>query len=172
MSNEYPPIPSLDEMVRSMERSWDALQAVLDGASADDLARKTDAVGWSARDHLAHLDAWADSVLVMLRDGRSQGEVLGIDPALLEDEVDYDRQNQTLREQTADRSLDEVRASLASTHAEFMRVLRGMSDESLHRPSNDYVPGSGDFEIAHKIMGNTYMHYDDHREYIARILAS
>ena len=172
MSEDFPPIPSVQEMIEAMERSWNALQAVLDGASGDDLVRKTDDVGWSARDHLAHLDAWADSVLVMLRDGQPQGEVLGIDPARLEEEADYDRQNQMLRQQTIDRPLDEVRASLASTHEEFMRVLRGMTDEDLNRASNAYVPGSGEFEIAHKIMGNTYMHYDDHREYIERILAS
>jgi hypothetical protein len=172
MSNDFPPIPPVAEIVTLMERSWAALQAVIDGAEDDDLVRKTDAVGWSAKDHLAHLDTWANSVLVMIRDGQPQWEVLGIDPALLEEEADYDRQNQVLRQRTVDASLEDVRSALAATHAEFIRVLRGMSDEDIWRPSNDYVPGSGEFEIVHKVMGNTYMHYDDHREYIERILAS
>jgi hypothetical protein len=172
MSDDFPPIPPVREMIESMERSWEALNAVVDAADPGDLLRKTDAVGWSARDHLAHLDTWANSVLVMIRDGQPQGEVLGIDPELLEEEADYDRQNQMLRQQTADRSLDEVRSSLAATHEAFMRVLREMTDADLNRPSDEFVSGSGAFEIAHKIMGNTYMHYDDHRVYIERILAS
>jgi hypothetical protein len=172
MSDTFPPIPPLQEIVDSTERAWRALQAVIDAADADDLVRKTDAVGWSAKDHLAHLDVWADSVLVMIRERQPQWEVLGIDPALLEEEADYDRQNQVLRQRTIDASLEDVRSALAATHSEFIRVLRGMSDEEIRRPSNDYVPGSGEFEIAHKVMGNTYMHYDEHRVYIERILAS
>lgn len=171
MSDDFPPIPAVQEIVSSMGRSWDALQAVVDAADADDLVRKTDAAGWSVKDHLANLDAWDNSVLVMIRDGRPQWEGLGIEQDLFEEE-DYDRKNEVIRQRTIDASVEEVRAALASTHNEFVRVLGGMTDEAIGRPSNEYVPGSGDFEIAHKIMGNTYMHYDEHRVWIERILAS
>lgn len=171
MSNELPPIPPVQEIVGSMERSWEALQAVIDAADADDLDRKTDAAGWSVKDHLANLDAWANSVLVMIRDGRLQWEGLGIDRDLFEEE-DYDRKNEVIRQRTVDASLEEVRAALAATHEAFVGLLRGMTDEEIRRPCDDFVPGAGEFEIAHKVMGNTYMHYDEHRVWIERILAS
>ena len=171
MVQELPAIPTAQEMVVEMQRAWSELRAVVDAATPDELLEKTDAAGWSAKDHLAHLDAWDTSVLVMIRDGRPQWEGLGIDQAMY-DEEGYDHKNEVIRQHSVAAPLDEVRASLASTHNEFVRVLEGMTDEQLHRPANDYVSGSGDFQIAHKIMGNTYMHYDEHREYIERILAS
>lgn len=172
MSTDLPPIPPLQEIVAEMERAWAELQAMVDAAEPDDLVRKTDAAGWSSKDHLAHLDAWDRSVLEMIRDGRPQWETLGLERELLDEEWDYDRQNEIIRQQTVDAPLDEVRSALAATHDAFVRLLRGMTDEEIRRPSNDFVPGSGEFEIAHKVMGNTYMHYDEHRVYIERILAS
>lgn len=171
MSDDYPPIPSVQEMVSAMETAWASLQAVIDAADAEDLVRKTDAAGWSAKDHLVNLNAWANSVLVMIRDGRPQREGLGIDEQLFAED-DYDRKNEAIRQRSIDASLEDVRAGFASTHDEFVSLLRGMTDQDLHRPVNEYVPGAGEFEIAHKIMGNTYLHYDEHREYIERILAS
>jgi hypothetical protein len=171
MSDEFPPIPAIDEMLAAMDQSWSALQAVVDAASPDDLTHKTDAAGWSAKDHLAHLDAWANSVLVMVRDRRPQWEGLGISKELF-DEEGYDGKNAEIRDQRAAAGLDEVRSSLSATHEALLQAIVELSDEGLHRPANDFVPGSGAFEIAHKIMGNSYMHYDEHREYIERILAS
>ena len=169
MSEDFPPIPPVQEIVASMEQSWDALQGVIDAVDADDLVRKTDAAGWSVKDHLAHLDAWDASVLVMIRDGRPQWEGLGIDEDLF-DEEGYDRKNEAIRQRTVNTSLEDVRAGLASTHGEFVSLLRNLSDAAIRRPCDDFVPGAGGFEIAHKIMGNTYLHYDEHREYIERIL--
>lgn len=171
MAQELPPIPTAQEMVAEMQRAWNDLQAVVDAATPVDLVEKVDAAGWSAKDHLAHLDAWDTSVLVMIRDNRPQWEGLGIDKDLY-DEEGYDHKNDVIRRLSVAMPVDEVRAALEATHNEFLRVIEGMTDEQLRRPSNDYVAGSGDFEIAHKIMGNTSMHYDEHREYIARILAS
>lgn len=171
VSEDFPPIPPLQDILARMERSWADLQAVLGAAEPDDLVTKTDDAGWSAKDHLVNLDAWATSVLVMIRDGRPQWEGLGIDQDLFAEDG-YDRKNEAIRQQAVDHSLEEVRSALAGTHEEFLRVLRGMTDDGIRRPSNDYVAGSGEFGIAHKVMGNTYMHYDEHRAYIERILAS
>lgn len=155
----------LDEL----DRAWRNLRTVVDASDPEDLTRKTDRAGWSARDHLAHLDAWANSVLVMVRDGRPQWEGLGIDEDLFREDG-YDHKNEVIRQRTVDVPLDEVWASLTATHKEIARVLEELDDEQLNRPCNDVVPGSGDFPIAYKIAGNTFGHYDEHREYIERIL--
>jgi hypothetical protein len=160
---------TVDYGLHELNRSWRRLQAVIDGADADALVQKTDPAGWSSKDHLAHLDAWANSVLVMIRDGRPQWEGLGIDRELFYEES-YDPKNEVIRQRTIDTSLADVRSSLVSTHGEVLRVLTGMTDEQINQPCNDFVPGSGDFPIAYKIAGNTFGHYDEHRKYIELIL--
>jgi hypothetical protein len=155
--------------LQELNRSWKRLQAEIDGASDDALVQKTDPAGWSARDHIAHLDAWATSVLVMIRDGRPQWEGLGIDRELF-DREGYDEKNEVIRQGAIAAPLSAVRESLARTHAEVVRVLGGMSDEQINHPCDAFVPGSGDVPIAYKIAGNTFGHYDEHRKYIARIV--
>jgi hypothetical protein len=155
--------------LHEMNRSWRRLQSIIDGADPAALVEKTDPAGWSSKDHLAHLDAWANSVLVMIRDGRPQWEGLGIDKELF-DEEGYDSKNEVIRQRTLNTSLADVRASLASTHGEILRVLTAMTDEQINQPCDAFVPGAGDFPIAYKIAGNTFGHYDEHRQYIERIL--
>lgn len=167
---DFQPIPPMQELLGTIGRSWRRLQSTIHSADADALTRKTDPAGWSAKDHLAHLDACANSVLVMIRDGRPQWEGLGISKAMFED-LDFDDQNAVIRDTRAGQSLDEVLSSLSATHHEFVCVLADVSDEGIRRPCNEYVPDSGDFEIAQRVMWDTYMHYDEHRGYIERILA-
>jgi hypothetical protein len=155
--------------LHELDRAWRRLQAVIDGADPDALVQETDPAGWSSKDHLAHLDAWANSVLVMIRDGRPQWEGLGIDKWLF-DEEGYDSKNEVIRQRTVGTSLADVRASLVSTHGEILRVLSGMTDEQINQPCDAFVPGAGDFPIAYKIAGNTFGHYEEHRKYIERIL--
>lgn len=163
-------ITTRDQVTAALEGAWSALQEVVSSASASDLMERTDVAGWSPGNHLAHLAAWANSVLVMIRDGRPQWEGLGIDEALYNTEG-YDEKNEAIRQQTVGWSLDRVTSHLAEVHHELMRVLAGMSDADLRRPCSAFVAGGQEFEIFHKLQGNGPEHYDEHRVYIERILA-
>lgn len=162
-------VMSKAQLMTKFERAWNALQSTLAESNEADLTTKTDAAGWSAKDHLAHLAAWANSVLVMVRDGRPQWEGLGIDKAVFDTEG-YDEENEVIRQQTVDTPLDKVTSQLTDVHKELVRILEGMSDADLMRPCSDFVEGGQDFEIVHKLNGNGPDHYDEHRAYIARIL--
>lgn len=162
-------ITTKQQVLTEMDRAWDDLQSTISGVDADDLTDRTDAAGWSAKDHLAHLSAWANSVLVMIREGRPQHEGLGIDEATYETEG-YDLKNEVVRQSRAGMSLPEVQTDLEHVYRELTRVLEGMSDEDLQRPCSAFVQGGQDFEIIHKINGNTWSHLDEHRVYIERIL--
>jgi hypothetical protein len=162
-------VMSKAQLMTKFERAWNALQSTLDEANDADLTSKTDAAGWSGKDHLAHLADWANSVLVMVRDGRPQWEGLGIDKELF-DTGGYDEQNEVIRQQSVDLPLKKVRSQLTDVHKEIVRILEGMSDSDLMRPCSDFVAGGQDVEIVHKLNGNGPDHYDEHRAYIAKIL--
>jgi hypothetical protein len=163
-------IMTKEQLLTEMDRAWSDLQATIPGVEASDLTERTDPAGWSAKDHLTHLSAWANSVLVMIRDGRPQHEGLGIDEATYETDG-YDFKNEVIRQTRAGMSLPEVQADLEHVYRELMRVLQGMSDEDLQKPCSAFVEGGQEFEIFHKISGNSWSHLDEHREYIERILA-
>lgn len=163
-------ITTRDQLMPEMDRAWNDLQALVSAADDSALMDYTDPAGWSARDHLAHLAAWENGVLVMLRDGRPQWEGLGIDQSLLESDG-YDDMNEVIRQQTVDWSLGQVMAHLAEVHTELTRVVEGLSPDDLQRPCSDYVAGGQDFAVIHKIDGNGPHHFDEHRVYIERILA-
>ena len=157
------------QLMTKLERAWNALQSTLAESNEDDLTTRTDAAGWTPKDHLAHLAAWSNSALVMVRDGKPQWEGLGVDKAMFDTEG-YEQKNEAVRQQTADWSLDQVTSHLTEIHREVVRVLEGMSDADLARPCSSYVEGGQDFEIVHKINGNGPDHYDEHRAYIEKIL--
>lgn len=159
-----------EQLLTEMDRAWSDLQATISGVEASDLTERTDHVGWSAKDHLTHLSAWANSVLVMIRDGRPQHEGLGIDKATYETDG-YDHENEVIRQSRAGMSLPDVQANLEHVYREFMRVVQGMSDEDLHKPCSAFIEGGEEVEIFQKISGDTWSHLDEHREYIERILA-
>lgn len=160
-----------DELLATIDDAWRDLWAVV--ADHDDraLTERHDAAGWSAADHLAHVAAWERSVLVMIRDGRPQHEGLGISAELFATEG-YDEKNEAIREQTSGWSVDAVRELTASVHAELIATIGALSDADLQRPCASFVAGAPDFAILGKISGNTWSHYDEHREWIAALLAA
>lgn len=162
-------VMSKAQLRTKFERAWNALQSTLGESNEKDLTTRTDAAGWSAKDHLAHLAAWGNSALVMIRDGRPQWEGLGIDKALFDTEG-YDEKNEAIRQQTADWSLKKVTSHLTEIHEGLLKALDGMSDADLLKPCSDFVKGGQDVEIVHKINGNGPDHYDEHRAYIEKIL--
>lgn len=166
----YREITTREQVLSELDRAWADLQATIAGSRISDLTERTDAVGWSAKDHLAHLSAWANSVLVMVRDGRPQHEGLGIDKATYETEG-YDLKNEAIRQARAGMLLPEVQADLEDVYNEFVQALEGMSNDDLQRPCSAFVESGQEFEIVHKINGNSWSHLDEHREYIERILA-
>lgn len=152
-----------------MARAWRALRDVLDAAGDDALTSMTDAAGWSAKDHIAHLDACAYAMIAMFRDGQPEWVGLGVDEALFREDG-YDRENEVIRLRTLTTPLADVRVQFRETHKELLRVVGAMTDEDLRRPCSAFVPGAGDVSVARKLSGNTAPHYEEHRAYIQRLL--
>ena len=110
---------TVSEWKGDMDRAWRALRDVLDAAGEDALTHETDAAGWSAKDHIAHLDACAKAMIAMFRDGQPEWVGLGVDEALFREEG-YDRENEVIRQRTIGTPLAEVRAQFRETHEEIV----------------------------------------------------
>ncbi len=157
------------QLLDAFATEWDALMAVVASASDDDLLTRTDAAGWNVRDHIAHLGAWLQSVIVMVRDGQPQWTGLGA-PEKLFSFADYDPLNEAIRQNTITWPVAEAIAMLRNRHETMLAIVATMSDEDLLKPVNDFVPGAGDFAICYKIDGNGPYHYREHRAWISQIL--
>lgn len=168
MTDDHP-IPSRDELLADFDASWNAIQHLVESTSEDDLTTKTDAAGWTAKDHLAHLNAWERGVLGMLRDGRPQWDGMGISRSTFEEEG-YDDKNESIRQQSQRQSLSQVVSALNQTHHALADEIRSRPWDDVLREANAFVPGAGDFSFVHKIIGNGPEHVGEHLVYIRRIL--
>ncbi|MCO5217195.1 MAG: ClbS/DfsB family four-helix bundle protein [Thermomicrobiales bacterium] len=158
-----------DQLVTAFDTEWFELMAAVNATNTDYLLTKTDAAGWNTRDHLAHLAAWLNSVIVMIRDGQPQWAGLGGPEELFSFE-DYDPMNEAIRQLTIDWSVEDVLSLLHERHETLRAIVAEMSDADLLKPVDDFVPGAGDFAICYKIDGNGPHHYREHRGWIEAIL--
>lgn len=158
------------QLLDDFAREWDALMAVVDAADPEALISRTDAAGWNARDHLANLSAWLNSVIVMVRDGQPQWAGLGAPQELFRFD-DYDPLNEAIRQRTIDWSVEQVLAEFRERHETLVSMVAGMTDDDLLRHVDTFVPDGGDFEICYKIDGNGPYHYREHRGWIEALLA-
>jgi hypothetical protein len=162
-----------DELLARIEPSWRELQRFLAETDASTLTESRDAEGWSVQDHLSHIAAWERSVLFLLR-GRPRHEGLGVDEDLYL-HGGFDEINAAIHEQTKSRSLDETLTDLRWTHEQFLEQLDRLSDAELQQPYAHFLPDepgedSGE-PVLTKLAGNTYEHYDEHREWMEAIAA-
>ncbi len=167
---ETPPPATVAELLRDIDAAWNALNGAIAQLADDQITRPADAAGWTVKDHLAHLAAWENSVLVILRDRRPQHEGLGVDKVIWDAE-DIDATNEVVRRDNADAPLDEVRTRLETVHAQLAETIAGMTDDQLQLPVDHWVRGGGDVPIVSKITGNTSEHYPEHREWLLAIVA-
>ena len=162
------------ELLRLIDQEWGALQTTINGLNADQLTRPTNAGGWTAKDHIAHLAAWENSMVFLLQ-GKARHEGLGIPESVYliggEDPI-----NDVIFQNVRNIPLDDVKQRLADVHQQMLALLDSLSDEALQLTYSDYLPnepGRDDGSpILNRVFGNTAHHFDLHRPYIERIANS
>ena len=162
------------ELLQLIDREWDALQSTIDGLNEDQLTGPTDAGGWTAKDHIAHLAAWENSMVFLLQ-GKARHDGLGIsEPVYLAGEVDAI--NDAIFQNVREIPLDEVKNRLADVHQQMLALLATLSDDDLQLTYSDYLPDEPGREdgspILNRAFGNTAHHFDLHRPDIERIANS
>ena len=159
--------PTGQEVIARSESEWDALQAPLSTLDATKMTTPG-AEGWSVRDELAHLAAWARGLAALRKQPRYPPMGLPADAA--PHPFGIERMNQMIFERNRTRTLEEVQTELLAAHQDAIAAISELSDEDLLRPYYDFQPQDrrpdGDTPILRRIAGNTFGHYAEHRETI------
>lgn len=157
------------DLIASINEGWDSFQAYLNTLSMEQLTGPTDAAGWTAKDHVMHLAVWEDGMYALLQ-GESRPVYMGVDPQLWA-RGDYDEINAVLQQRYQDKSWPDVLRFFQAIHQRLMEKLDALSEEALMRPYNTYQPDSPITDPVYtRVIGNTFPHYAEHRDYIERIV--
>lgn len=159
-------------MLAEIEASYHHFLKFIDALTPEQWTGPTDAVGWTVKDHVSHLAAWAASMTGVI-EKRPRWEAIGVSKPVWDTvENRYDTINAVLRENHLEDSIEQVRADFVSAHAGLMALVEPMSAEDLARPYSDFQPWAvgASNPLYGYVRGNTGAHYDLHLEYIQKIL--
>ena len=168
------PSESFDKksFLAKVDQAWHDLQADIATIPHATLTGPRDAAGWTARDHLAHLEAWERSMLFLMQ-GKPRHLGLGVDEDLYNTH-DVDRINDAIYQTVKDVSLADVLGSFAGLHARFREVLDATPEADFLQPYSHFLPeepGTDDSQPIHwRISHNLDEHFAEHRGYIQRIV--
>ena len=159
-------------LLSEIDRSWAALNSLLAGLSETKMTAAHDEHGWTVKDHLTHMAAWEDSVVVFLQ-GKPRCGALGVDEALFES-GSFDGMNEIIQRLRQHLSLPEAMAQLKSTHTRLMSLLQPLSDADLNQPLRHFLPTSPATDRRRAmdlIHDNTADHFSEHLAWIEALVA-
>lgn len=160
------------ELMEKIADSYEALQRTLSALDEATLARPNPADGWAIKDHLFHLAAWERGIARLLGH-RSRYEGMGVTPEEWRGRQ-LDEINDLVYRRNREQPPAEALAAFRDAHAEMLDALAALSDADLRRPYTDFDPAATQFAdrpIVGWIIGDTFDHYDEHRQWIQALLA-
>ena len=153
------------ELLANIQAAYDQLEALLASLSEEQMTTPGVNGSWSVKDNLAHLTVWQN-----YQAARQEGILNGTEPPDpapgLETE---DEQNEYFYQQYKDRPLAEVFADFRASYQRVLAATQALSWEVLNDPFPWY---DNDVPVGGYTIGNTYGHYEEHREIIQRWLES
>jgi hypothetical protein len=159
-------------LLSEIHYTWAALGSLLARLSEPQMTAIHDEQGWAIRDHLTHIAAWEDSVVVFLQ-GKPRYEALGIDQALF-DSGSFDEMNEVIQRLRKHLSLPEAMAQLKSTHSRLLALLEPLSDADLNQPVRHFLsssPATDGRRAMDLIYDNTADHFSEHLAWIEALVA-
>jgi hypothetical protein len=166
MSNEEWIPGSKNELMSAIKREWNLLMDVV--AKLDGTKMTTpDEGGWSAKDNLAHLSEWMNSLMGYHMDQRPASEVMRI-PEEAATGWDMDVINPILFERNKDRSTEDVLEELKQTYETLIAKLEATPFEDLLKPRHANDPEKR--PLLMWVLGDTSDHFAEHRAVIQKML--
>jgi len=149
------------ELIRRIERGWHELQGYLATLGDEQRTQRTDAEGWTVKDHVVHIVMWEDTINALL-DREPRASRMDIDDEIW-NSGDFDKINAILRQRYQDMSWEEVLRALNDAHRQLLTKLSALSDDDLYQSYRAFQPGAAsDLPIIQWIIGNSYEHYAEH----------
>lgn len=162
-----------DALLELIQRHRAELEATLEPLTTDQLLA-TPAGGWSIKDHLAHINAWEQSLIALLQ-RRPRHEGLGVERAVYYSH-DVDAVNNSIYTRSQARSAEEVLADFHASHRQLLDQLVLLSEADLQKTYSDYLldePGEeSGAPVVEWIAANSYHHYVEHLEVIRELAGS
>jgi len=162
---------SPSDLALAVAAAWNRLLPFLDGLT-EEQARMADDQGWTARDHVAHIAVWENSVAILFR-GRPRHEALGISPSFYA-EAPFDQINEVIQARLASLSFDEAKALLAGVHSGLMADVARLNQAQLNTTVAALfppAPPSDDRRVIDFVLENTAEHYREHQGWMEALLA-
>lgn len=144
---------ALDEVVQPLSEAW--------------LSKPGTQGGWAVKDHLGHIAAWEQFMLKHYLQDVPSHEAMGIEAEMLKG-LNDDGINEILHERIKDMSAGQALAQYQRSHAQVLKMLEATSFEALMEPFS-----AGDPRARPRLLwvvGNTYQHYLEHRQWIKELL--
>jgi len=155
---------NLDELLKEIEREWNALIQVVDRLRPDQMTTP-DSGGWSPKDNLGHLSAWMHFMLESELGSVPAHIAMGIEEQKFK-ALDEDGINAIIFERNRKRSTDDILGELKSTHDETIKKLKAMGFPNLMKQFKNDDPQKR--PVIEWVLGNTSEHFAEHRGYIER----
>ncbi len=161
------------ELLREIERAHQDMMRFLAALSDDEKTAPILNEGWSVKDSLAHLIDWEkmslDWLARSLRGEEVKRFVQGFQyETEAEREAVMEKLNTHLFEQNKNRALDDVLQDFRATHRAIFDFVAQMNENDIFDPNRfAWRNGSPAFDM---LAGNTFEHYDEHRQWILESL--
>jgi len=161
------------ELLREIERAHQDMMRFLAALSDTEKTAPILNEGWSVQDSLAHLIDWEkmslDWLARSLRGEEVKRFVQGFQyETEAEREAVMEKLNTHLFEQNKNRALDDVLQDFRATHRAIFDFVAQMNENDIFDPNRfAWRNGSPAFDM---LAGNTFEHYDEHRQWILESL--
>lgn len=160
-------------LLNEIERAHQDMTRWLAALSDDEKTAPILNEGWSVKDSLAHLIDWEKMTLDWLARSLHGEEVKRFVEGFqynteAEREAVMEKLNTHLYEQNKNRPLQEVMQDFRATHRAMFDFVAQMNENDIFDPQRfAWRNGSPAFDM---LAGNTYEHYDEHRQWILKAL--
>lgn len=156
-----------NELISAIRREWKLLMDTVEKLTQAGKLTTPDEGGWSAKDNLAHLSEWMNSLMGYHMDRRPSHEVMRLTE---EQTKDWDMEviNPVLFERNKDRSIEDVLEQLKETYDRLLAKLDATPFEDLMKPRHAEDPEKR--PLLMWVLGDTTEHFAEHRETIEKML--
>ncbi len=150
------------ELLARIDQEWTALKELIDSLTPKQMSEAVPG-SWSVKDHLVHLTTWEQFLLRYHLGQEPPHIVMEVDVETFE-RLDEDGLNALIYERSQDRSLEDVLDSLTQSHNQVLDALEAVTFADLMKPH--YADDPEARPLINWVIGNTYDHYQEHRQTI------